>query len=116
MTICEDERQFVPKSGQEWVTPLALATGRFNVSHPHFYSAMATWGRTFECSVLVHEADREWITDQDACIQPWQGDQTALLPGVTQIDSAGISREYRATLGRSTDIASGRYGSRHARS
>lgn len=28
--ICEDERQFVPKAGQEWVTPAELAVGRFN--------------------------------------------------------------------------------------
>ena len=28
--ICEDERQFVPKAGQKWVTPEELAAGRFN--------------------------------------------------------------------------------------
>ena len=28
--ICEDERQFVPKSGQQWITPKELASGRFN--------------------------------------------------------------------------------------
>jgi glyoxylase-like metal-dependent hydrolase (beta-lactamase superfamily II) len=141
--ICEDERQFVPKSGQEWLTSTNVALGRFNafrkvasnlfgiwsmpqfaigqraflvmtpngnvlwdcisfldeatieiirslgglkavaVSHPHFYSAMATWGRTFGCPVLVHEADREWIVDRDDCVEPWRGDQKDLLPGVT---------------------------------
>jgi len=29
--ICEDERQFVPPAGQEWIVAEALAAGRFNV-------------------------------------------------------------------------------------
>ena len=28
--ICEDERQYVPGSGQEWTTPAALAGGHAN--------------------------------------------------------------------------------------
>jgi glyoxylase-like metal-dependent hydrolase (beta-lactamase superfamily II) len=35
------------------------------VSHPHFYSAMATWGRTFDCPVFVHDADRQWCAILD---------------------------------------------------
>src|SRR5262249_40153546 len=111
--ICEDERQFVPKAGQGWITPQKLCGDHFNafrkvalglfgfstmprfaigqrallaitstgnvlwdcvsfldeatieiiqalgglkaiaISHPHFYGAMATWGRTFDCPVFV---------------------------------------------------------------
>ena len=36
------------------------------LSHPHFYGAMASWGRTFDCPVLVHEADRNWVVEPDA--------------------------------------------------
>lgn len=141
--ICEDGRQFVPASGQEWVTSEALAPGRFNafrkvapdlygvstvpqfaigqraflvvtpmgnvlwdcisflddatidiirslgglaviaVSHPHFYSAIATWGRTFDCRVLLHEADRQWVVDPDPAIEFWTGDERDVLPGLT---------------------------------
>jgi glyoxylase-like metal-dependent hydrolase (beta-lactamase superfamily II) len=141
--ICEDDRQFVPRAGQEWVTPDELAVGRFNafrevapglfglwtmpqfaigqraflvttpagnilwdcvsfldkatieivkafggikavaVSHPHFYSAMASWGRAFDCPVFVHEADRNWVVDPDPCLEFWKGDTRELLPGVT---------------------------------
>ena len=141
--ICEDERQFVPKAGQQWVTPEELAAGRFNafrkvapglfgistipqfaigqrafliimpegnvlwdcislldaatieivqalgglkaiaLSHPHFYSAMVTWSRMFNCPVLVHDADREWVVDLDPCIEFWRGETAGLLPGVS---------------------------------
>ncbi len=39
------------------------------VSHPHFYSAVTTWARAFKCSVLLHEADQDWITEPDPCIE-----------------------------------------------
>ncbi len=141
--ICDDERQFVPATGREWITSEALAVGRSNafrkvaaglfglstvpqfaigqraflvvtpagnvlwdcislldsatieiiralsglkavaVSHPHFYSAMATWGRTFDCPVVVHEADRQWVTEPDPCIQFWAGETRDILSGVT---------------------------------
>jgi len=141
--ICEDERQFVPKAGQEWITSENLAVGRFNVfhkvasglfgistmpqfaigqraflvitpagnilwdcisfldtatteiiralggvkaiavSHPHFYSAMATWGRAFDCPVLVHEADQQWLVEPEPRIQFWTGETRDILPGVT---------------------------------
>ena len=52
------------------------------VSHPHFYSAMATWGRTFECPVLVHIADRQWVVELDASLEFWTGETTEILPGI----------------------------------
>jgi glyoxylase-like metal-dependent hydrolase (beta-lactamase superfamily II) len=140
--ICEDERQFVPKTGQKWVTPEELASERFNgfreitpglfgistipqfaigqraflvitsegnvlwdcislldaatielvqalggisaiaLSHPHFYSSMATWGRTFDCPVLVHEADRRWVVAPDPCIKFWTGEVMEVMSGI----------------------------------
>jgi hypothetical protein len=141
--ICEDERQFVPNTGQQWVTPEELASGRLNafrriapglfglsttpqfaigqraflvitpegnvlwdcislldeatteivqafggikaiaLSHPHFYSAMASWGRRFNCPVLVHEADRNWVVAPDPCVSFWQGDVMEIIAGVS---------------------------------
>ena len=141
--IREDERQFVPATGQEWLASDALAAGRSNafreivpglfgistvpqfaigqrallvvtpggnilwdcvslldsatiaivsalgglkaiaLSHPHFYSAMATWGRTFDCPVFVHEADREWLAEPDPHIQFWAGETRDISPDVT---------------------------------
>jgi glyoxylase-like metal-dependent hydrolase (beta-lactamase superfamily II) len=139
--VCEDERQFVPASGHEWISAEALGAGRFNVfrkiepglfgistvpqfaigqraflvvtpvgnilwdclsllddatieiiralggleaiaiSHPHFYSAMATWGRTFDCPVFVHEADQQWLVEPDPRIEFWPGETREILPG-----------------------------------
>jgi hypothetical protein len=53
------------------------------ISHPHFYSAVSTWGQTFECPVFVHEADKEWLVDPDACISFWTGETKDILPGIT---------------------------------
>lgn len=53
------------------------------ISHPHFYSAMASWGRAFECPVLAHEADREWVAEPDPCIEFWSGETRQILPGLT---------------------------------
>ncbi|WP_315830764.1 MBL fold metallo-hydrolase [Bradyrhizobium prioriisuperbiae] len=141
--ICDDDRQFVPPTGQRWTTPAQLAAGHSNafhqlapglisittvprfgigqrallvqtpagnvlwdcislldeatttiiralgglkaiaISHPHFYSAIATWGRTFDCPVLVHEADHEWVAEPDHHLDHWSGDTRELLPGLT---------------------------------
>ena len=141
--ICEDPRQFVPKTGQGWTTAEKLGVDHFNafrkiapdlfafstmprfgigqrafliitpagnilwdcisfldsatvdiirllggikaiaISHPHFYSALATWGQTFACPVLVHDADRQWLVDPDSCVEFWTGESKDLLPGIT---------------------------------
>lgn len=141
--ICEDDRQFVPPSGQRWTTPEALAAEHANafreaapalieiataptfaigqraflvrasagnvlwdclslldratveiiralggltaiaLSHPHYYSVMASWGRAFDCPVLAHAADRDWVVRPDPCVEFWEGDSRDVLPGVT---------------------------------
>ena len=52
------------------------------ISHPHFYAAMARGGETFECPVLVHARDREWIPEAAPCIELWEGDNREVVPGV----------------------------------
>jgi glyoxylase-like metal-dependent hydrolase (beta-lactamase superfamily II) len=53
------------------------------ISHPHFYSAIATWGQTFECPVFVHDADKEWVVDPDPWIGFWSGESKDVLSGIT---------------------------------
>lgn len=53
------------------------------VSHPHFFSAMAAWGETFNCPVLVHAADREWVVRKREAVAFWDGETHAVLPGLT---------------------------------
>ena len=53
------------------------------ISHPHFYSAVSSWGRTFECPVLIHAADRQWVADADPCVELWKDDTREVLPGIT---------------------------------
>ncbi len=141
--ICDDDRQFVPVTGQRWTTPENLAARHSNmfrqlapgliaistvphfgigqrallvqtpsgnvlwdcislldeatisiiralgglkaiaISHPHFYSAIASWGRAFDCPVLLHEADRDWVAEPDSHLDFWHGDSREVLPGVT---------------------------------
>jgi hypothetical protein len=59
------------------------------ISHPHYYSSMVEWGRTFDCPVLVHEADREWVPRPDPCLELWSGETYDLGAGMTLIRCGG---------------------------
>jgi glyoxylase-like metal-dependent hydrolase (beta-lactamase superfamily II) len=149
-TICVEERQYVPPTGQGWITLEALAARNFNsyrqyepgligigtqptfaigqrallvctpqgnvlwdcislvdaatvtlinglgglkaigISHPHFYTAMIEWSRTFgNVPVYLHADDRQWIMRPDPAIQLWSGETTSLLPDLTMIRCGG---------------------------
>jgi hypothetical protein len=147
--ICEDERQYVPPSGQGWTTLESLRTRHFNawrrhepgvfgigtqptfaigqrallvctphgnvlwdcisllddatvdliqalggiraigISHPHFYTTMVEWSRTFDVPVHVHAADRDWVMRADPAVKLWEGETSPLLPGLTMIRGGG---------------------------
>jgi glyoxylase-like metal-dependent hydrolase (beta-lactamase superfamily II) len=143
--VCEDARQYVPVSGQEWTTLEALRASHRNVlrdegeflgigsepkfaigqrallvpgnvlwdcitlldedtaaavedrgglraiaiSHPHYYSSMIEWAERFDCPVLLHEADREWVMRPDPRIEFWSGDRFELGDGMTLIRCGG---------------------------
>src|SRR5436190_1055659 len=53
------------------------------LSHPHYYGTMAAWAEAFDCPILVHENDRDWIVEPSARIELWSGEQRDLLPGLT---------------------------------
>lgn len=60
------------------------------ISHPHYYTSMAEWSRTFgDAPIYLHENDREWVQRPDANITFWQGDTYALKPGLTLIRLGG---------------------------
>lgn len=59
------------------------------ISHPHYYSAMADWGRTFDVPVHVHEADADWVLQKDSCIDLWLGETLSLDGGATIIRCGG---------------------------
>jgi len=119
--VCEDARQYVPVTGQEWTTLEALRASHHNVvapegsftgvgvepkfgigqrallvddvlwdcvplvdadvgplravaiSHPHYYSTMVEWAEAYDCPVLLHEADREWVMRPSSRIEFWSG-------------------------------------------
>lgn len=146
--VCEDERQYVPESGQAWTTLDALRAGHASrieaegeltaigtepkfaigqrallvpwgerqllwdcvtllddaaaaeveraggiaaiaISHPHYYSAMVEWARRFDCPVLLHAADAEWIMRPDPVVELWDGERKELGDGLTLIRCGG---------------------------
>jgi len=58
------------------------------ISHPHYYSTMIEWSRTFDAPIYIHIKDREWVEQvrPDAVaahFRFWEGDQQALFGGVS---------------------------------
>ena len=58
------------------------------ISHPHYHSAMVEWAQRFDCPVLIHAADAEWIMRPDDAIALWDGD-TRELGGLTLLRLGG---------------------------
>src|SRR3954447_6709944 len=59
------------------------------ISHPHYYSAMVEWAHRFDCPILLHEDDREWVMRPDSSIVFWSGETHALGEGVTLVRLGG---------------------------
>jgi hypothetical protein len=59
------------------------------ISHPHYYSAMVEWARRFDCPVLLHSDDREWVMRPDASIFFWSGETHDLGEGATLVRLGG---------------------------
>ena len=59
------------------------------ISHPHFYSAMVDWARTFGARLLLHGDDREWVMWGDGIVEHWDGDALELAQGVTLVRAGG---------------------------
>lgn len=59
------------------------------ISHPHYYSLMQEWARAFDCPIYLHQADRNWIMDEETEVAFWQGSAKELLPGVMLVHTGG---------------------------
>lgn len=59
------------------------------VCHPHYYSAVVEWGRTFDAPVYLHAADREWAVRPDSHLVFWEGERMALPGGLTLVRTGG---------------------------
>jgi hypothetical protein len=59
------------------------------ISHPHYYTGMVEWAKRFDCPVLLHAADAEWIMRPDPVVELWDGDTRALGDGLTLIRGGG---------------------------
>ena len=71
---------------------IVAAAGRLDaiaVSHPHYYSTMVEWAHAFDCPILVHEADREWVMRPDPAVECWSGDRLEVAPGLTLLRLGG---------------------------
>ncbi|HEX2680117.1 MAG TPA: MBL fold metallo-hydrolase, partial [Candidatus Dormibacteraeota bacterium] len=55
------------------------------ISHPHYYSAMVEWGRSFDAPILLHAADRQWVMRPDPRIEHWTEETRQLWDGMTLI-------------------------------
>jgi glyoxylase-like metal-dependent hydrolase (beta-lactamase superfamily II) len=59
------------------------------ISHPHYYSTMVEWAHRFECPVLIHELEREWVQRPDALVEIWSGDMRELWDDMTLLRLGG---------------------------
>jgi hypothetical protein len=59
------------------------------ISHPHYYSAMVEWAERFDCPILLHVADQEWVMRRDDHIEFWEGMTRDLGGGLTLVRGGG---------------------------
>jgi glyoxylase-like metal-dependent hydrolase (beta-lactamase superfamily II) len=62
------------------------------ISHPHYYSTMVDWAHAFECPILIHEDDREWVMRPDDAVQLWSGETHDVAPRLTLLRLGGHFR------------------------
>ncbi|MDN5914511.1 MAG: MBL fold metallo-hydrolase [Pseudonocardia sp.] len=59
------------------------------LSHPHYYSTMATWSRALgDIPIYVHARDEQWVPRRDNVVF-WEGERREILPGRTLLN-AGV--------------------------
>lgn len=52
-------------------------------SHPHYFTTMNVWADAFDCPILIHEADEQWIFNRGPYVQVWKGEELSFSGGVT---------------------------------
>ncbi len=59
------------------------------ISHPHYYTTMLEWARTFDAPVLLHAADRDWVRRGGPEVEHWEGETRELWDDLTLIRLGG---------------------------
>ncbi len=59
------------------------------ISHPHYYSSMVEWSRTFDAPIYLHADDREWVMRPDPAITYWEGETKDLGEGMSLVRCGG---------------------------
>ncbi len=59
------------------------------ISHPHYYSTMIGWSRTFDAPIYLHANDRQWVMRPDPAVEFWEGETKPLWAGMTLIRGGG---------------------------
>ncbi len=59
------------------------------ISHPHYYSLMNEWAKAFAAPIYLHQADKEWVMDNQENIVFWSGKENKLTPDATIIHTGG---------------------------
>lgn len=59
------------------------------ISHPHYYSAMVEWADRFDCPILLHVDDAEWVMRPSPRIEHWRGETKVLGEGLTLVRGGG---------------------------
>ena len=58
-------------------------------SHPHYYSTMSDWAAAFNCPILIHESDKQWIMDKSEAVEFWSGHNKPMWEGIRIINIGG---------------------------
>lgn len=53
------------------------------ISHPHFFSTMNEWATAFDCKIITHEKNKEWVVNPTSHIEYWTGDSHKLSDDLT---------------------------------
>lgn len=60
------------------------------ISHPHYYSSMVEWSRTFDNTpIYLHDNDKQWIMRMDPSIKLWNGATHILNDSCTLVCCGG---------------------------
>jgi hypothetical protein len=69
------------------------------ISHPHYYTSMVEWSRTFgDAPIHIHAAERPWVMRPDPCIRFWEGEAQTLLGGLPLVRTGGHFEGYQVLL------------------
>lgn len=59
------------------------------ISHPHYYSLMSEWAKTFDCQIYLHKTDEKWVMDNKTSVTFWEGNRQVLNDAATMHNIGG---------------------------